>query len=245
MKKPVGSLCAVCLVIVMMLFVTGCEDVPPEMQPLIYYSFDDDSGDTVTDVSGNDNHGTLVGTAGWSSEGRYGKALLLPGTEGYVRLPNNVIQDMTSMTVACWVNCATNELWSRVFDFAGTKGFMYLTLNSGDPEGHTRFSIYAGNPQAEPILTCPVEEVPINTWIHIAVTVSPEEYCFYINGENKATLSTTHLPMDIGVDEMNANYLGKSQFADPYFNGLIDEFYLFNRELSEEEIVALSEFNNN
>lgn len=86
---------------------------------------------------------------------------------------------------------------------------MYLTLNAGDPAGHTRFSIYAGNPQTEPILTCPVEEVPLNTWNHIAVTVSPEEYCFY-------------------------------KFPDPYFNGRIDEFYLFDRTLSEKKLLPFT-----
>ncbi len=237
------KLSVVCLVIVAMLFVSGCQEVPPEMKPLIYYSFDEGGDDVVTDLSGNENHGTLAGDAHFCEAGRYGRSLHLPGTEAYLRLPNNIIKDLSEMTIACWVECATNELWSRVFDFAGTRGFMYLTLNAGEPAGHTRFSIYAGNPQTEPILTCPVEEIPLNTWIHIAVTVSTEEYCFYLNGEKKATLSTTHLPKDIGMDAMNANYLGKSQFPDPYFNGRIDEFYLFDRALSAKEVVALSKLN--
>lgn len=234
------------LAILLMIFLvsSGCKEVPPEMKPMIYYSFDDGNGDTVIDGSGNEKHGRLVGSATWSSDGHSGGALLLPGTEGYVRLPNNVIKDMNEMTIALWVKLSANELWSRVFDFSGGKGFMYLTLNAGSPEKHMRFSIYAGNPQTEPILVYPNDTLALGTWTHIAVTSSQTEYSLYIDGQKKVTLPVTHLPMDIGVDELDASYLGKSQFPDPYFNGLLDEFCLYNRALTEEEIIALYEFKN-
>jgi len=34
------------------------------------------------------------------------------------------------------------------------------------------------------------------------------------------------------------NYLGKSQYADPYFNGLLDEFRIYSVALSVSEIAA-------
>lgn len=36
------------------------------------------------------------------------------------------------------------------------------------------------------------------------------------------------------------NYLGRSQFSDPYFNGLLDEFQIRNRVLTATEVAALA-----
>ena len=58
-----------------------------------------------------------------------------------------------------------------------------------------------------------------------------------MNGEIKATeYNVTIKPSDF---KPNMNYIGKSQFAgDPLFNGLIDEFRIYNRALSADEIKA-------
>jgi len=224
-----------------MVSVIGYGALAAEKQPLIYYSFDEGSGTTVTDGSGNGKNATLEGDVEWSSEGRRGGALHFKGTNGFVRLPDNIVRHLDTVTVALWVKLNSNPMWARVFDFAGSKGFMYLTLNAGNPAGSTRFSIYAGDPSTEPILSIPASTFELNTWYHIAVTVSETEYCFYVNGEKKATLPVTHAPKDIGSDVLMANYLGKSQFADPYFDGFMDEFYLFTEALTEEEVAALAQ----
>ena len=57
-----------------------------------------------------------------------------------------------------------------------------------------------------------------------------------MNGEVKATANVTIKPSDF---KPNKNYIGKSQFADPLFNGLIDEFRVYNRALSADEIKAV------
>ena len=49
---------------------------------------DEGSGDTVYDKSGNDNDGTIYGGATWT-DGRFGKALDLDGTDDYVEVSSN------------------------------------------------------------------------------------------------------------------------------------------------------------
>lgn len=230
----------VCLSVVAMVFAFSCGVLAAEKQPLIYYSFDEGSGDTVTDASGNGKNAMLEGGVEWSSEGYQGGALLFDGKDGFVRLPDNIAKQLDTMTIALSVKLNANMMWARVFDLSGSRGFMYLTLNSGDPLGGTRFSIYAGDPATEPILSIPADTFELNTWYHIALTASEDEYCFYVNGEKKATLPVTHAPKDIGSDVLMSNYLGKSQFEDPYFDGFMDEFYLYTEALSEEEVSALS-----
>jgi len=47
---------------------------PPE--PVLYFSFDEDGGDEVEDMSGNENHGTIP-INGKSVEGKFGNGLEL------------------------------------------------------------------------------------------------------------------------------------------------------------------------
>ena len=35
------------------------------------------------------------------------------------------------------------------------------------------------------------------------------------------------------------NWFGRSEFTDPYFNGSLDDFRVYRRALSQEEVVAL------
>jgi len=237
-------LCVIlCIVGVVMASTTGCWALSAEKQPLLHFTFDEGAGDVLTDATGSGKIALLEGGVEWSTEGVSGGALVFKGVDGFVRLPDNVAKDLDAMTIALWVKLNSNPLWARVFDFAGSKGFMYLTLNAGAPADNTRFSIYAGDPDKEPILSIPVDNFALDTWYHIAVTAGSgegAEYCFYVDGELKATLPVTHASKDIGSDVLMSNYLGKSQFPDPYFDGMMDEFYLFTEALSADEIAALS-----
>ena len=76
-----------------------------------------------------------------------------------------------------------------------------------------------------------------NTWVHVALTLGNGSASLYVNGEVKATANVTIKPSDF---KPNKNYIGKSQFADPLFNGLIDEFRVYNRALSADEIKAVT-----
>lgn len=234
MKKGLYVLCVLSMVLALSFGVLA-----EDKQPLIYYSFDEVIDDVVPDGSGSGRNALLEGGISWTAAGYKGGALLFEGVNGFVRLPDNVARHLDTMTIALWVNLNANPMWARVFDFQGSRGFMYLTLNAGATAGGTRFSIYVGDPATEPILTIPADTFKLNTWYHVAVVAAEDEYRFYVNGEKLATLPVTHAPKDIGSDVVMANYLGKSQFEDPYFNGIMDEFYLFAEPLGDDEIIAL------
>ena len=51
------------------------------------YGFDEGSGTTVSDASGNGNNGTLANTT-WAATGKYGKALQFNGTSALVTIPD-------------------------------------------------------------------------------------------------------------------------------------------------------------
>jgi hypothetical protein len=67
------------------------------------YGFDESSGSTVTDASGNANTGTIT-AATRTLSGKYGSALSFNGTSARVTVPDSASLDLTNaMTIEAWV----------------------------------------------------------------------------------------------------------------------------------------------
>src|SRR6266704_3451489 len=79
------------------------------------YAFNEGSGTTVADVSGNNNTGT-IGAATWTTAGKFGSALVFNGTSALVSIPNAAsLQLTTGMTLEAWVNPSTvSSAWRDV-----------------------------------------------------------------------------------------------------------------------------------
>src|SRR2546426_10249555 len=59
------------------------------------YSFNEGTGTTVADASGNGNAGTLSGTT-WTNGGKYGSALVFNGTSARVTINNSASLQLTA-----------------------------------------------------------------------------------------------------------------------------------------------------
>jgi len=66
---------------------TGAALPPPSATLVAAYAFDEGSGSTVTDASGNGNAGQ-IGTATWLTTGKYGRALSFNGSNARVTVPS-------------------------------------------------------------------------------------------------------------------------------------------------------------
>ncbi|MGH2898492.1 MAG: LamG-like jellyroll fold domain-containing protein, partial [Solirubrobacteraceae bacterium] len=76
------------------------------------WAFEEGSGTTTADVSGNGNVATITG-ATWSAAGRYGSALSFNGTSNIVRVASSPSLNLTTgMTLAAWIRpAATQSGW--------------------------------------------------------------------------------------------------------------------------------------
>ena len=78
----------------------------------------------------------------------------------------------------------------------------------------------------------------MNAWSQLAVTLSGTTATLYVNGAAAATnTSMTLNPSSLGATTQN--YIGKSQWPDPYLSGTVDEFQVYNRALSAAEVQSL------
>jgi hypothetical protein len=205
-----------------------------------YLAFDDGSGSSASDASGGGHGGTLLGGVTFSA-GKIGGAVSLDGTNGYVRLPDNLVADIADFTIAAWVywNGNGGKAWARIFDFgAGTGRYMLLTPKGGN--GVVRFAITTNGPHGERVLNGNAP-LPAGQWTHVAVTLSGTTATLYVNGAVVSSAGDViFAPWRLGPTMQN--WIGRSQFsADPYFSGQIDEFRLYRGALPAAQIAALAQ----
>ncbi|AMP00205.1 concanavalin A-like lectin/glucanases superfamily protein [Collimonas arenae] len=194
------------------------------VQMLAYLAFDDGSGITAADSSGKGHPGALVNGASWTS-GKKGGAVSLNGSNGYVSLPADIVSDVADITVAAWVFWSSSEKWARIFDFgSGTGRYMMLTARSNS--GLPRFAITVNGPSGELGIDSNTP-LALGQWVHVAVTLSGNGGTLYLDGSPVGSNPSMFLaPFHLGGT--GQNWIGRSQFAaDPYFNGLIDDFRIY------------------
>jgi len=204
------------------------------------------SGMVLPDSSGHGNDGTLIagtgGNQGYSfAPGKVGNALDLSYTnKGYVAMPAGLLAGACEATIATWVysNSDTNA-FSRIWDFGNdTTTYMFLTPIT-NIDNFARFAIsVSGNTHEQGIKA--QMAVPTLRWTHVALVVGSASATLYFDGTPVGTTSSMTLrPADLGPT-LN-NYIGRSQFpSDPYLDGDIDEFRVYSRALSQQEIQALA-----
>lgn len=200
------------------------------------------------DSSPNGNDAMLVTGAGGSGgysfvPGKVGKALRLTYTKkGYVSLPPGLLADACEATIATWIYINSNtNAWTRIWDFGqDTVHYMFLTpITNTDDVARFGISI-AGNLHEEIIKTR--SPIPTLRWVHVAFVVGPAGATLYLDGTPIGTNTTMRLrPADLG--STTSNFIGRSEFQDPYLDADIDEFRIYDRALSPEEVRALATLN--
>ncbi|MBN1311952.1 MAG: discoidin domain-containing protein [Anaerolineae bacterium] len=209
---------------------------PPSDDPVVWYRFDESSGTTAADSSGNGLNASLVNGPTWVS-GQSGNAVNLDGSNDYVSMPSGVISSLDDFTIATWVRLDSASTWSRVFDFGtGTSVNMFLTPTSGSG---VRFAITTGGSGGEQRISGS-SALPTGSWTHVAVTLSDNTGILYVNGTPVGqNTSMTLSPSSLG--STNQNWIGRSQYSsDAYLDGIVDDFRIYNRGLSASEVQALA-----
>lgn len=187
------------------------------------------------DASGHTLNAQAIGAPGYVA-GRFGSALRLQGSGQCLTLPAAAWWGVSNFTFAAWVYWDGGSAWQRIFDFGnGTMQYFHLTPSSGN--GTLRFAITTNSwpNNAEQIVEAPA--LPAGQWQHVAVTLAGNRLNIFQNGIVVASGTTRLSPGDV---RPTLNYLGRSQYSgDPYFQGKLDEVFLFQRALSEAEIARL------
>jgi hypothetical protein len=114
---------------------------------------------------------------------------------------------------------------------------MFLTPDSGGRK--VRFAtstVYGYNEQ----VIDGTAELPTKQWVHVAVTLSGRVGTLYVNGVAVGSNPNMDFP-PFQIGNTPRNWIGRSQFAtDPYLNGKVDDFRIYDGALSADEVAALA-----
>jgi hypothetical protein len=208
-----------------------------------YWKFEEGTGTTASDSSGNGNTGTLNNGPLWV-DGKYGRALSFDGATSYVSVPAspslNVLGNQVSAEL--WfkpaVTIDSNTHSACIIDKGNAYSFcLNMPPYQSTPNGRIFFIIVVGSQQYEFVETT-TDVWSAGTWYHIAGTYDGDYIRIYVNGElqnSRAVTGTlwqdpTPIPFAIG-----AYCYGPAR--DWFFNGAIDEIRIYNIALSQQEIL--------
>jgi hypothetical protein len=184
------------------------------------WGFNEGSGTTLGDSSGNGRTGAVSG-ATWTA-GKYGQALNFDGNNDLVTLSD---LDLTgSFTVMAWMQtrslhadeCASLVMKARDYGFEICDGRLYAGVGTG--------TSWTAMPSVA------LTSADLNVWKHVALTYDGTTLRFYIAGALVGTAAGAH------GSNNSALRFGRWSSNGEYWNGLIDEVRIYGRALSQAEV---------
>ncbi len=202
-----------------------------------YWAFDEESGTTASDSSGNGHDGTLMGDPQWT-DGYFGGGLEFDQAGDEVNVPFHEDLNQETFTITAWANVEPGSGGHRAVisgrDEPPVSGYIIYA----EPGNKWQFWTGVGNRWAP--ITGPA--INLGEWDHVAGTYADGKQKFYVNGElvgevdAQPTLNTKQeFLIGAGANERaNHEYL---------FKGIIDEVRVYDRALSEAEVASVMESN--
>jgi hypothetical protein len=193
------------------------------------YGFDEGSGASVADASGNGNGGS-ISDATWTTGGRFGSALSFDGASDMVTIADSPSLDLTTgMTLEVWVNPRSlpNAAWRSILlkeRGSHLSYALYANSSTNTPSGH----VYIGGDRS----ARGTSQIGLGTWTQLAVTFDGAIVRLYVNGVQAGSRSITGSI----ATSTGALRLGGNTVWGEWFDGLIDEVRIYNRALSAAEI---------
>ncbi|HUT44724.1 MAG TPA: LamG-like jellyroll fold domain-containing protein [Sedimentisphaerales bacterium] len=204
-----------------------------------WWRFNEGSGSTCNDSSGNGHDGTVLGTPEWASgpEG-FGPALVFnpeicQGVDCGIFDPTNGTGQFTLALWAFWDGTGTYQHFLTKSNGWGADTMMFQVELWGAHETST-YTDRVGISYAS-AGSVPFSIMPKNEWVHLALTFDGSNAILYLNGIDEEGPK----PLSIGPNVNAPVFIGVSHAAEGrVFHGSLDEVRIYSHALSESEVLA-------
>ncbi|MGC4063423.1 MAG: LamG domain-containing protein [Polyangiaceae bacterium] len=210
----------------------------------IHFRFDEPCGNKAYDRSSAALVGDLSSEGTWTSSGHVGGGLTFNGTDQYLKLPANIIQNCNDLTVAMWVQHEQALPWDRLITFEkdlgnlmtitpmASSGMQFIAkVNSAETRGSADEQVLSASGTNSP---------QRGLWGHVAVVLKGGTGTLYFNGQVAASGSISIKPSDLGATALNVVGAPLYSAFEPYFRGTIDNLRISCRGYTAQEIGLLA-----
>ncbi|PLW80806.1 hypothetical protein C0585_00695, partial [Candidatus Woesearchaeota archaeon] len=183
---------------------------------ILLYHMDESSG-TITDYSDQSNDGSDVGGITYGAEGYIGDAISFDGVNDYISTGG--VSMTGSFSVSVWSRSFTNIAPRHGCNAIGG-GLPRIYLEGAQMS-------YGSSAYADATLYFTTGITDYTRWNHWVYMYNGTDISIYVNGEFKGSKTLTQ-------ESPSLNYVGVGPSI--YFNGTIDEFAVWDKALTQEEI---------
>lgn len=225
--------------------------------PVAYWDFDECSGGSVHDLSGNNNTGTInLGTGGTQTTtigngdcntnaqtpwyngaiGKFNSSLNFDGTDDYVSGNASPMTNTDNFTLSAWIypKALPQNNAFMVFNGNDCAGYGFAIADGAGGSGSKLQGGIGGVAYVDSGYTFP----SINTWYHVVETRNNGTMSFYVNGI-KTPNTFTYTPHTPATHFSIGSHLDCSNNPIRYFNGQIDDARMYNYPLTPVQVKLL------
>lgn len=207
---------------------------PPVYEMYGWWKFDETSGTTAADSSGKGNNGTLVNGPVWVA-GHINNGLQFDGTNDYVDLPDGFSNFQAGLTINVWAYPTAAKNYARFVDLGNGSSSDNIILGRVSTGTNLFAEVWLGGTRAGSRITA-TGAIALNTWQMFTMTVDASgNTILYKNGVVVGS-GTTGVPNN--VTRVN-NYIGKSNWSDAYYQGIMDEVRIYSYPLTQTQIQTI------
>jgi len=200
--------------------------------------FDEGSGSTVYDHSGEGNDGTING-ATWTYDSEKGWCLSFDGQDDYTEIssPSN-INDLTAFTWSLWVYPRSKGASNYGTMMAKGTGFSQKGMQFDGDSGFTGIKAYVLTDATRAQTKTPDGSLPLNTWTHVVLTYDDSgdrKIHIYLNG-TEPTYSQQQAATGTLQSDAGSLFIGNLPNLGSYWwDGLIKEVRIYDYTATSTE----------
>ncbi|MBI2465307.1 DUF2341 domain-containing protein [Candidatus Shapirobacteria bacterium] len=212
--------------------------------PVAYWNFEEISGSTAFDTSGNSNNGTITAGNGQYLPGKFGGGYNFDGATSQINAASDTVLDnlptTAGISLSTWINPKNEGENNAGFIVAKNVG---TAANSGwilqlTPTNAINFTV---DGSTDLVRTTANNIISPSSWNHIELTwdgiiTTASTVKIYVNGIEVGYSTTTNGASRVSDTSSNL-YIGNDSTQARTFNGIIDDLKIYNYVRTPSQII--------
>ena len=209
--------------------------------PLGAWGFDEGTGASSADLSGNGHAAVFAGGASWGA-GKSGGGLVLDGTSGYADVGLTLVDTTKSFSVVSWMNLVQVSAWEIAVSEDDVNGSLFGLKLRGDGSNQFDFDVETSDVMSPGFAVAQSTTTAVaSAWVHLAGVYDATgagSMKLYVNGAPEATTA-------VGQAVIAASghlLIGRGRYNGvngSYLHGTVDQVAVYASALSDAQVAAL------